>query len=187
MTRSGSTTTSPSTWKYLAAFHCPSDDAAKFPEVGDDGATGGDFKGNYGMNWGQGVWGQTNTNALNVWGQPALVGPFERKPENTGVQFRQITDGLSSTLLFLEMIQAPASPTAPSTRSFVEGLCRIQSDHDAYDAEFGEADLIHQCIDRPQENLPCGTNVGWWDQRMASAVATRAVSMRRCATAQCIS
>ena len=104
------------TWKYLAAFHCPSDESIRFPEVGDDGANGGDFKGNFGMNWGQGFWVRRNTSARNVWGNLAELGPFERKLENPGVQFRQITDGLSNTMLFLEMIQAPSSEGALDRR-----------------------------------------------------------------------
>ena len=157
------------TKEYLGAFHCPSDQSVLFPVVGDDGANGGDYKGNYGMNWGQGDWGQKNTRTRNAWDRPAEVGPFERKRVNKGTRFRQITDGLSQTLLLLEMIQAPSTIDQIDRRGRLwkayAGSNQI-STHTTPNSTL--ADRIQQCIDDPANNLPCTTQVGWWHQRMAS-------------------
>lgn len=154
---------------YLGAYHCPSDESILFPEIGDDLASGGDYKGNYGMNWGQGYWGQTSASARNAWGQRALLGPFERKRDNPGVEFRQITDGLSKTMLLLEMIQAPTEQRRPDRRGRLwkayAGSNQITTH---VTPNSSEPDMVQQCVDQPNDNLPCRTSVGWLDQRMAS-------------------
>ena len=159
---------------HLEAFQCPSDESVQFPLASADagGDRGGDYKGNYGLNWGQGDWGQTSSRrTLNAAGLPPEVGPFERRQKNAGTQFRQITDGLSNTMLMLEMIQAPT--TATSNEIDRRGrLWKAYAGSNQISTQTGpnssERDLIQQCVDRPDDNLPCSTSVAWLSQRMAS-------------------
>jgi len=129
----------------------------------------GDYKGNYGMNWGQGAWGQNNTRRVNSEGLPAELGPFERKRDNPGVEFRQITDGLSKTMLFLEMIQAPTEERRIDRRGRLwkayAGSNQITTHAPP---NTSQDDQIQQCIDQPDQNLPCTTSVAFLEQTMAS-------------------
>ena len=110
---------------------CPSDEAVQVPyALGGsttidpatglgNGDTAQDYKGNYGLNWGTGYYNQQT----NVWDfatqsqRPSLPGPFEN-PETVGlganqkeipkfIKLKQISDGTSKTLMFIEMRQAP--------------------------------------------------------------------------------
>jgi len=111
-------------------MQCPSDEPVKVPyALGfspvnpatglGTGDTAQDYKGNYGLNWGTGFYNQQR----NVWDfatqsdRPSLPGPFEN-PETVGlganqreipkfIKLKQITDGTSKTLMFIEMRQAP--------------------------------------------------------------------------------
>jgi prepilin-type N-terminal cleavage/methylation domain-containing protein len=111
-------------------MQCPSDEAVKVPyALGfspvnaatglGSGDTAQDYKGNYGLNWGTGYYNQQR----NVWdfstqsNRPSLPGPFEN-PETVGlganqkevpkfIKLKQISDGTSKTLMFIEMRQAP--------------------------------------------------------------------------------
>lgn len=159
---------------HLEAFQCPSDESIRFPLANADGGDdrGGDYKGNYGLNWGQGDWGQKNSRrTVNAIGQPAEVGPFQRLQDNPGTQFRQITDGLSHTMLLLEMIQAPTG----NARGEIDRrgrLWKAYAGSNQISTQTGpntdEPDLIQECIHRAEENLPCSTGVAWLSQRMAS-------------------
>lgn len=83
---------------------CPSDDHyAMERTVGVTGGVGGDKKGNYGVNFGDGHWGQLDTTV-------ARRGPFwsSTTGKRYEVSYRRITDGLSNTYLQLEMIQVPS-------------------------------------------------------------------------------
>ncbi len=160
---------------HLVAFQCPSDESVRYPLSGSDagGDRGGDYKGNYGLNWGQGDWGQKNSRrTVNAAGLPAEVGPFERIKDNPGTEFRQITDGLSNTMLMMEMIQAPtdASGSGIDRRG---RLWKAYAGSNQISTQTGpnssDPDIIQQCVDSVQDNLPCSTRVSnWLIQRMAS-------------------
>jgi prepilin-type N-terminal cleavage/methylation domain-containing protein len=107
-------------------MQCPSDEPVQVPYAQGytpvnpatgfgTGDTAQDYKGNYGINWGTGrfdldvlVWDlETASN------RPAKPGPFEN-PEKVGnkevakrIRVKQVTDGTTHTLMFLEMRQAP--------------------------------------------------------------------------------
>jgi prepilin-type N-terminal cleavage/methylation domain-containing protein/prepilin-type processing-associated H-X9-DG protein len=104
-------------------MQCPSDEPVQVPfardfdpsGTGANGDTAQDYKGNYGINWGNGFYKQS----LPVWNfttgsnQPGQPGPFE-DPVPVGsvsisrkVALREITDGTSQTLCLMEMLQAP--------------------------------------------------------------------------------
>lgn len=103
-------------------LQCPSDEPQQVPyAMGFDannagtGDTAHDYKGNYGLNWGNSRQEQT----APVWdlvsqaNQPGQPGPFE-EPVKVGnrdiskfVAMREITDGTSNTMLMMEMLQAP--------------------------------------------------------------------------------
>lgn len=103
-------------------LQCPSDEPQQVPyALGFDannagtGDTAQDYKGNYGLNWGN----SRNEQTAPVWdlvsqaNQPGQPGPFEA-PVTVGtrevskfVAIREITDGTSNTMLMMEMLQAP--------------------------------------------------------------------------------
>jgi prepilin-type N-terminal cleavage/methylation domain-containing protein/prepilin-type processing-associated H-X9-DG protein len=107
-------------------MQCPSDTPVQVPyalgydPTGVTGDTAQDYKGNYGINWGNSRLDQS----LPVWdftiqaNREGGAGPFEL-PIKTNpavpsspvvsrpIAIREITDGTSQTRLFLEMLQAP--------------------------------------------------------------------------------
>jgi len=106
-------------------MQCPSDDSIQVPYAqgytppGADGLgtgdTAQDYKGNYGINWGNSRYKQD----IPVWDfnanadRPGLPGPFEEpvqvgtKQIPTRIKPKQVTDGTSHTLCMIEMRQAP--------------------------------------------------------------------------------
>ena len=85
-------------------FQCPSDETY-FMIVAADGA--GDRKANYGINFGFGNLGQLKA-------QPARRGPWWLGKQ---IQFRRIIDGLSNTMLMMEMIQVPSEGSLNDRRA----------------------------------------------------------------------
>jgi prepilin-type N-terminal cleavage/methylation domain-containing protein len=107
-------------------MQCPSDEPVQVPYAQGytppdpvtglgTGDTAQDYKGNYGLNWGTGRFDHDEL----VWNftaqanKPGLPGPFEN-PQLVGtvelpkrIKVKQLTDGTSKTLMFLEMRQAP--------------------------------------------------------------------------------
>ena len=94
------------------SFQCPSDTSYVHEVAGAD--VGGDRKGNYGINFGYGTYDELRD-------QEWRRGPFYAHPndnsfyrfedDNSGaeISFRRITDGLSNTLLQMEMRQFPST------------------------------------------------------------------------------
>jgi prepilin-type N-terminal cleavage/methylation domain-containing protein/prepilin-type processing-associated H-X9-DG protein len=80
----------------VKVFDCPSDQQVVFT---NNGGSISDVKGNYGVNWGQ-----------NVYGDPGLPAPFGL---NYGASMAELTDGTSQTLLMAELIQTPHPPGQP--------------------------------------------------------------------------
>jgi prepilin-type processing-associated H-X9-DG protein len=109
-------------------MQCPSDEPVQVPYAQSytppDPATGlgtgdtaQDYKGNYGINWGTGRFDQTELvwDFISQANKPGLPGPFEN-PQLVGtvelpkpIKVKQVTDGTSKTLMFLEMRQAPTA------------------------------------------------------------------------------
>jgi prepilin-type N-terminal cleavage/methylation domain-containing protein len=178
-------------------MQCPSDEPVKvtyalgFDPTGANGDTAQDYKGNYGLNW-----GNSRLNAtLDVWdftagaNRPGGPGPFEMPREsNPGVAnspivsrpiaIREITDGTSQTLLFLEMLQAPTGgpPNSEIDRRArlwipVSGTVQISTllvpnskpcggsggpeGGLIVDPKTGCGPDLAACIDRPELGLPC--------------------------------
>jgi prepilin-type N-terminal cleavage/methylation domain-containing protein/prepilin-type processing-associated H-X9-DG protein len=151
------------------------------------GDTAQDYKGNYGINWGTGYWLQNRTtpnSSPSVWDfttqtmRPGQPGPFEdvetigTKQVTKYIKLKQLSDGTSKTLMFMEMIQAPtggppdeeidrrarlwipASSTfqistllVPNSGPCGSGLSIDTKTGCGKDNAFG--------IDRPAEGLPC--------------------------------
>ncbi|TWT77295.1 hypothetical protein Pla123a_19530 [Posidoniimonas polymericola] len=92
---------------------CPSDEPVQvlFAQ-GFDAANAGvgdtayDYKGNYGINWGTGYFDQSRAvwDFTSLSNQPGRPGPFE--PAKT-IKLQRLTDGVSNTLLLIEIIAAP--------------------------------------------------------------------------------
>lgn len=171
-------------------MQCPSDEPVKVPyalgfdPTGASGDTAQDYKGNYGLNWGnsrlaqdQPVWDFTTS--ANTYGAP---GPFEMPVTAAGgvqvsrpIAMREITDGTSQTLLFLEMLQAPTAgpPDSEIDRRArlwipVSGTVQISTllspnsqkcaGTNQPDPRVGCGPDFAACIDRPEMGLPCTRN-----------------------------
>lgn len=174
-------------------FLCPSDTPVQFNFSLDGGATKyvGDWKGNYGLNWGTYRYEDQAppTPILNMMTQRPVgwtggPGPFE--PEKA-IAIRRITDGTSKTLMFMEMIQAPTGgpPNTQIDRRgrmwLAEGggaelmtLMKPNSDAGSRNADAlfnqGIGPDVGFCVDSPDDNLPC--------QRVQSAPALHSLASR---------
>jgi prepilin-type N-terminal cleavage/methylation domain-containing protein len=150
------------------------------------GDTAMDYKGNYGLNWGTGRFDQEEL----VWdftaqaNKPGLPGPFETtEVVGTGANAReipqritvkQVTDGTTKTLMFMEMRQAPTGGPAegdngidrrarlwiPASSTFqISTLLSPNSgpcpNGLSVDAKTGCGRDIGFCIDRAAEGLHC--------------------------------
>ena len=168
-------------------MQCPSDDpvivpyALGFDATGANGDTAQDYKGNYGLNWGNTrldqkspVWDYAA--GANRYGAP---GPFELPITSAAgssvsrpIAIREITDGTSQTLLFMEMLQAPTGgpPNSEIDRRArlwipVSGTVQISTllspnsqkcaGSNAVDTKSGCGPDYAACIDRPEMGLPC--------------------------------
>jgi prepilin-type N-terminal cleavage/methylation domain-containing protein/prepilin-type processing-associated H-X9-DG protein len=105
----------------FAMFNCPSDSPEPNPH------SQGDFKGNYGLNWGSWTFRQQGGPA-NGTAPFNLTDSRGRAPFfiDFGANFGQITDGTSSTLFMTEMLQAPW--TQISGQAFPDRRGRIFND-----------------------------------------------------------
>jgi prepilin-type N-terminal cleavage/methylation domain-containing protein/prepilin-type processing-associated H-X9-DG protein len=130
----------------IPAYQCPSD-TSQVMQVAL--GTGGERKGNYGLNWGQNI---TSTPFLVARGKAPFAGQY-------GAKFAEITDGTSKTLMLMEMIQAPSD-----TSQAVDRRARIWNPSGGTYQVFtketpnSKADDVSTCADRPEIGLPC-TNV----------------------------
>lgn len=172
-------------------LQCPTDEAVKVPYARGfstvdpatglgSGDTAQDYKGNYGINWGtsrfqqlQPVW-----NFVTSSNQPGQPGPFE-DPVQSGtkqiskhIKTRQIIDGLSHTLMLLEMRQAP---TGGPPESLIDRRGRLWipvnttfqistlllpnsarcDTSDAIDSKRGCGPDAGGCLDVASDGLPC--------------------------------
>jgi prepilin-type N-terminal cleavage/methylation domain-containing protein len=177
-------------------MQCPSDEPVKvtyalgFDPMGANGDTAQDYKGNYGLNWGNSRLDATKP----VWdftagaNRPGGPGPFEMPRSISSapgspmvsrpVAIREITDGTSQTLLFLEMLQAPTGgpPNSEIDRRArlwipVSGTVQISTflvpnskpcgsaggreGQAIVDPKTGCGPDLAACIDRPELGLPC--------------------------------
>jgi prepilin-type N-terminal cleavage/methylation domain-containing protein len=151
------------------------------------GDTAQDYKGNYGINWGTGYWYQNRTapaSSPTVWDfttqtkRPGLPGPFESvetigtKEYGKHIKLKQLTDGLSKTLMFLEMIQAPtggppdteidrrARLWIPASSTYQISTLLVPNSGPcgsglSIDDKLGCGKDKAFCLDRPPESPPC--------------------------------
>jgi prepilin-type N-terminal cleavage/methylation domain-containing protein len=186
-----------------ATMQCPSDEpvqvlyaqgyTAPDPATGlGTGDTAHDYKGNYGLNWGTSRFDQE---AL-VWdfaaqaNRPGLPGPFETtevvgaganaKEVPQRIKVKQITDGTTKTIMFMEMRQAPTGGPAegdngidrrarlwiPASSTFQISTLLLPnsaacSNGLSPDAKAGCGKDIGFCISLEAEGLPCArSNTG---------------------------
>ena len=126
---------------YFPIMSCPSDQQQIQTEYG--GNQGGEYKGNYGLNWGSGTY----------------IDPIKRATFflEYGARISQITDGTSQTLCLMEMIQAPSDSAAMGidrrARLWVAWSATNQL-MTRFTPNTSEPDA-GRCVDRPELNLPC--------------------------------
>lgn len=176
-------------------FECPSDTPRQFLYSLDGQATEyiGDWKGNYGFNWGSYRYEEQAPpdNILNMMtDRPAgfTGGPGPYQP-NKEIGMRRIVDGTSNTLLQMELIQAPTGGP-PNTQidrrgriwlpggGGVEVMTLMAPNSSKSSGSAAAADLFNRgigpdvgyCVDRPEENLPC--------QRVSSDPAPHSLASR---------
>jgi prepilin-type N-terminal cleavage/methylation domain-containing protein/prepilin-type processing-associated H-X9-DG protein len=144
----------PTIMGYLSAWHCPSDISI------ESGEGYHDYKGNYGVNWGQGGYGSNPGSA-----------PFYK---NQCSRFANITDGTSNTLAMMEMLQAPNGVTN-GTGVTNEQRGRIwNEDTMCYQIStvIGPNSTAHDlggtCQDLPNKQLPCSSGAAKEAQYMGS-------------------
>jgi hypothetical protein len=146
------------------------------------GDTAQDFKGNYGINWGTSRFQQNQTvwNFVTNSNQPGLPGPFEDPVAVAGgkeiskfIKVRQISDGLSHTLMLLEMRQAPTggppntlidrrariwipvSGTFQISTLLLPNSSRCSATSNAVDTKLGCGPDISACPDPEPADIPC--------------------------------
>jgi prepilin-type N-terminal cleavage/methylation domain-containing protein len=190
-------------------LQCPSDEPVQVPYAlgftPADPATGlgtgdtaQDYKGNYGINWGTSrfnqqspVWNFTTNSNL-----PGLPGPFEdpetintptgTKDVSKHIKVRQISDGLSHTLMVLEMRQAPTggppnslidrrarlwipvSGTFQISTLLLPNSARCDATSNAADSKRGCGPDIAACPDAPLDSMPCADGGGAANFTLAS-------------------
>jgi prepilin-type N-terminal cleavage/methylation domain-containing protein/prepilin-type processing-associated H-X9-DG protein len=141
---------------YLPVWHCPSDQSYPMANEGF-----GDYKGNYGLNWGQYTYGDQDKRS-----------PFFFE---YGARFADIVDGTSNTLAMLEMRQAPPGTAADFSDRDQRGriwnedqLCYQISTRVTPNSTARDQGTSTACVHRPEEGLPCTTVGSKNDASMAS-------------------
>lgn len=144
----------------LPTFQCPSDESVRMSQGSGD--VFHDYKGNYGVNWGSNMFADQEDE--RVFGDPR---PTDQPVEDGkkapfwiefGAKFSQIVDGTSKTLAMMEMLQAPTSDTERDRRGRLwndDAGCYQVTAFAAPNSP--ERDQSGQCVDRPDQNLPCRT------------------------------
>jgi len=133
---------------FQSVWQCPSDEIRQGRGEGD---VFDDYRGNYGLNWGEATFMRQRKQA-----------PFWIE---YGAKLSEITDGTSNTLAMLEMLQAvglspedPASVVDRRGRIWVDGsscyqiMTRLTPNSSGPDNGY--------CIDRPELDMPC-IRSGW--------------------------
>lgn len=141
---------------YLPVWHCPSDQSYPMANEGF-----GDYKGNYGLNWGQYTYGDQDKRS-----------PFFFE---YGARFADIVDGTSNTLAMLEMRQAPPGTAADFSDRDQRGRiwnedppCYQISTRVTPNSTAPDQGISMSCVHRPEEGLPCTTVGSRNDASMAS-------------------
>lgn len=141
----------------LSVYQCPSDEAIQM-----EGATGRsirDYKGNYALNWGSFFYHDQENEVL--YGQPLNnEGLMDGKKApfwlGFGANYREITDGLSNTLLMMEIIQAPSGPGARlDRRGRIWNEAPSGSFASTYFSPNSAETDFGACTDQPEIGLPC--------------------------------
>jgi prepilin-type N-terminal cleavage/methylation domain-containing protein len=162
-------------------LQCPSDEAQLVTYANPGGGdTGGDWKGNYGINWGS--YKLENQKAPLPNGFPGMPsvggpGPFELDADGKGMKIamKHLTDGTSNTFLSLEMLQTPSGTSAsdldrrarlwtpaasthqistllsPNSRSCGGSAMLGDNPND----ELGCGPDVGMCVNRPEMGIPC--------------------------------
>jgi prepilin-type N-terminal cleavage/methylation domain-containing protein len=144
-------------------WQCPSDRQAVFPNTfyGDLGKS---IKGNYGLNWGRGTFGQNSATAITR-------SPFRHA---YGAKLKDITDGTSKTLMMMEMLKPET--TSQDYRAWIWNdepsaymlMTRVQPNSSVRDQTNDGL-----CVDEPGR-LPCVAGSGDTADNNAS-VASRSM------------
>jgi prepilin-type N-terminal cleavage/methylation domain-containing protein/prepilin-type processing-associated H-X9-DG protein len=125
--------------EYISTWHCPSAQPRQMWHAGDRFE---EFKGNYGLNWGQ-----------NTYMDQVKQAPFYLE---YGARSADIRDGFTNTLCMMEMLQAPSKRGQP-----IDRRGRIwNEDSSCYQISTKvtpntSAPDCGRCADRPEMGLPC--------------------------------
>jgi prepilin-type processing-associated H-X9-DG protein len=138
---------------YLPVWSCPSDRSYEMANAVYD-----DYKGNYGLNWGQYSYYD------QVKETPFFFG--------YGARMADITDGTSNTMAMMEMLQAPSEEGSPKDRRGQiwneDYLCYAISTRFTPNTTAPDLGVTNACADQPQIGLPCTLGTASADLSMAS-------------------
>ena len=146
----------------VAAYHCPSDAARRFvvPSVLPGSRPGAveQARGNYGVNWGNNVYGQLvglRVDGKHDW----LASPFGQAGN---LRFADVRDGLDSTAFVSELLQGRDSDmrgatwlSYPVANSY---MCSFTPNGDKNRVMGYGRDVLHDravCVDEPGTSLAC--------------------------------
>ncbi|WP_437222253.1 DUF1559 domain-containing protein [Planctomicrobium sp. SH661] len=155
----------------IPTWQCPSDKEAIMQWAG----TPHSIRGNYGLNWGQGTWGDLDgdtvddlNSARHVLGSGTNRPPFWNC---FGARFADMTDGTSNTLLMMELLKGTTSSTdfrgwiwndEPFTYSISTKLTPNTTASDVL------SDSSSYCVSDANGNMPC-TYAGNTDANLRSS------------------
>jgi hypothetical protein len=129
------------------------------------GDLGGDYKGNYGINWGSFRWSNQTAPLPN--GYPDMPGvggpgPFELDVDGKGIaiEARYLIDGMTNTYFALEMLQAPSGTTAEDLDRRARLWTPAASTHQISTLLIPNAQRCTALSAAPNETTGCGGDVG---------------------------
>ncbi len=138
----------------LEVYQCPSDQSLTMAKSGGAGQNVGDYKGNYGLNWGIHEYAEQSLGIT----PDSRFAPFHI---GYGASLRDITDGASSTFAMLEILQAPSEIGSPKDRRgriWSTASCTSQVSNRFTPNSTSKDRGV--CFDRPLKGLPCQRDRG---------------------------
>ncbi len=147
-------------------LECPSDEPQKVLYANPGGGdVGGDYKGNYGINWGSFRFTNQTAPLPNGYANMPSVGgpgPFELDASGKGIEIslRHVTDGSSNTYFALEMLQAPSGDSQDDLDRRARMWTPAATTHQISTLLVPNSKACNAANATPDETTGCGGDVG---------------------------